>query len=252
MFADERRAAIAELVNKNGSVTVSQLMEAYGVSIETVRRDLEYLEKKMLLKRVYGGAISGKGMQKISQLSERLTENREKKQKLCLTAMQFIEENDVIFIDSGSTPIELAKLIRDHIKHATVIINSPEIFEILSANEGLELIVAGGKYLAAEKAFYGAVTVDTIRSLHAYKAFIFPTSVNPDCIGADHYEFVDIQRAFIGAADQVFVLADSSKFNMNSLYSVSPLNRDFTLVTDNELSEDLFESYKKNGIKIIK
>ena len=63
---------------------------------------------------------------------------------------------------------------------------------------------------------------------------------------------MDIQRAFISAADKVFVLVDSSKFNMNSLYSVSPLSKNFTLVTDNELCEDILESYKKNGIRIIK
>lgn len=252
MFADERRNAIVELVNKNGSITVSQLMDTYGVSIETVRRDLEYLEKKLLLKRVHGGAISGKGMQKISQLRERLSENIEKKQKLCRTAMQFVSENDVIFLDSGSTPIELAKLIRDNIKHAVIITNSPELLEILSANSGLELILTGGKYYVQEHALYGTLAVDSIKALHAHKAFVFPTSVNLSGIGADHYEFVDIQRAYIQSADKVFILADSTKVNKSALHMVSALQESFTVITDDELAETIYSTYKKNGIKIIK
>ena len=101
MFANERRVKIAEMLERRSSVTVAELTDAFQVSLETIRRDLEYLERQGALKRVHGGAITVRKMQSYSSLSARVTEHREEKRRLALAAIPYIREGDCISLDFG-------------------------------------------------------------------------------------------------------------------------------------------------------
>ena len=87
MFANERRIQITEMLNRRSSVTVTELTDTFQVSLETIRRDLEYLEKQGALKRVHGGAITVHKMQSYTSLSSRVSEHREEKRKLALASL---------------------------------------------------------------------------------------------------------------------------------------------------------------------
>ena len=108
MFANERRIQITEMLNRRSSVTVNELTHTFRVSLETIRRDLEYLEKQGALKRVHGGAVTVHKMQNYTSLSFRVSEHREEKRKLALASLPFIQEEDRIALDTGSTSFELA------------------------------------------------------------------------------------------------------------------------------------------------
>ena len=111
MFANERRIQITEMLNRRSSVTVNELTDTFQVSLETIRRDLEYLEKQGALKRVHGGAVTVHKMQNYISLSSRVSEHREEKRKLALASLPFIHEEDRIALDTGSTSFELASLL---------------------------------------------------------------------------------------------------------------------------------------------
>lgn len=253
MFASERRLKITEMLKVKSSVTVSELMTLFGVSIETVRRDLEYLEKNQALKRVHGGAVSNQKMKMAARLEERTSENRELKGQLARKALQYIREDDMIVIDSGSTAMELAPLLKDHFRRLKIATNSPEVFAALCDVEGFDMIQIGGQYLREEKAFYGHMALETIKRLHFTKAFIFPSTISLRYgIGLFHHELFDIQRGLIEHSDEVFILADSSKFETPATIKVCDLSTSFHIITDSKLSDHVFSLYKNKSLNIIK
>lgn len=132
MFANERRIQITEMLNRRSSVTVTELTDTFQVSLETIRRDLEYLEKQGALKRVHGGAITVHKMQSYTSLSSRVSEHREEKRKLALASLPYIREGDRIALDTGSTSFELASLLCERYSRLTIVTNSLEVFQILS------------------------------------------------------------------------------------------------------------------------
>jgi DeoR/GlpR family transcriptional regulator of sugar metabolism len=252
LFANERYEKILKILNQKASVTVSELMKLFGVSIETVRRDLEYLEQQNALTRVHGGAISCKKVDSFFSLCTRITEHKQQKLRLSKTACKFIKENDVIAIDSGSTAMELAAAIKQVFNHLTVVTNSPEVLNFLSEKESFTLIQTGGQYLKEEQAFYGHITQDAIRHLHFQKAFIFPSAISlQQGAGVFVHDLVDVQKAYMQNADEVFILADSSKFETSAVIKLCDLFS-YHLITDDELSDEIYNIYKDNHIDIIR
>ena len=250
LFANERHEKIIKIINQKSSVTVSELMKLFGVSIETIRRDLEYLEQQNALERVHGGAICCKKVNPFSSLNSRIAEHKE--QKLCLskTACKFIIENDVIAIDSGSTAMEFASVIKKSFNSLTVVTNSPEVLNFLSEKENFTFIQIGGQYLKEEQAFYGHIAEDAIRNLHFQKAFIFPSSISlQQGAGVFVHELVNVQKAYMQNADEVFILADSSKFETSATIKLCGLVSR-RLITDNELSDEIYDIYKDNHVDI--
>lgn len=252
MFANERYEKILKITNEKSSVTVSELMKLFGVSIETVRRDLEYLEQQNALKRVHGGAVSCKKFHSFSSLGNRMTENKEEKLYLSKTASAFIKENDIIAIDSGSTAIELATVLKQSFRCLTIVTNSPTVLNLLSENDGFTLIQIGGQYLKNEQAFYGHIAEDAIQRLHFHKAFIFPSAISlQQGVGVFVHELFNVQKAYMQNADEVFILADSSKFETYAPIKLCHLSS-YHLITDNKLSKEIYDLYKKNHIDIIR
>ncbi|GJM78807.1 DeoR family transcriptional regulator [Paenibacillus sp. HMSSN-139] len=252
MFANERRQIIVDLLEEKPSVTVSELMKKFSVSIETVRRDLAYLEKKHALQRVHGGAVSAQKMMTFANLETRMTENIILKQQLAQTALTFIREHDVLALDTGSTANELIPLLKENFRHLTMVTNSPDLFHKLCDVPGFELIQIGGQFLRRERAFFGHLAVDMIQRLHFSKAIIFPSAVSlKHGIGVFVHELFDIQRAMMQQADEVLILADSSKFETTATIKLCDHSPSHTLITNRNLSEELYNLYIKNDIHIV-
>ncbi len=166
MFADERRAKIAEMIGRNHSVTTGELTALFQVSLETVRKDLESMEKQGLLKRVHGGAVTVRQMQSYRNLAVRSGARQPEKHAVALAACSHICEGDFIALDTGSTAIELAKILAGRFDSLTVLTNSLEIFHIFSETKTNRIILTGGCFQPEEKSFYSHLTVDMIRQFH--------------------------------------------------------------------------------------
>lgn len=251
MLANERMNFICAMLKKNGAVTTAQIGKELNVSIETVRRDFLALEKENKLMRVHGGAVSPSENAERGSLPERLEMNRDGKRMLSKRACRFINEGDIISVDCGSTAVELAEVLADSFSRLTVVTHSLDVFERLQEKSGFKLIIAGGKYLREERAFYGSVTAEAYRLLHCDKTFIMPAAVSLK-MGICNYsdKFMQLQRQMLDNADKAFVLADSEKLEKSALYKMSPLGPQFTLVTDLPLSGELSRLYRENGIPI--
>lgn len=249
MFAKERQDKIYEMIQKNGAITTSHLVEIFGVSIETIRRDLMNMEQNGQLSRVHGGAVAKGNMKPFLDLEERNKEYSKEKENLAFKAVEFISEGDIIGIDAGSTAVFLAEAIRKRFSKLTVITYSLDVFQILC--ESFSAILCGGQYKQKENAFYGPLALDTIEKLHIQKMFLCPSAVSLEHGICDYQsELFQVQRQMMKSSDNVFVLADSSKFEKKALLKLEDMQSDYCYITDYRLSEEIRKLYQENNIKI--
>lgn len=252
MFANERMAYICKLLQKKGAITTAQISEDLNVSIETVRRDFLTLEEQDRLVRVHGGAVSHAISIERHSLKERTGMNSVEKRILSEAACDFVSEDDIIAIDTGSTGSEFAEILLNRFEHLTVITHSLDVFEHLQQKSSFEIILVGGTFLSNERAFCGITAVETYKMLHVDKTFIIPDAISIKN-GISNYDdsLVAIEKQMLESADNVFVLADSDKFEKTALYRLSPMNSCYTFVTDSGISEELKTLYKENGINVV-
>ncbi len=253
MLVNERYNLIKDRLRKSGAITVSELISEFGVSAETVRRDLLALEKSGILSRVHGGAIAQAHLKPAGDFSARLDEHRAEKSELSLRAAELIREGDIIAVDSGTTAVEFAEVLKSLAIHFTVITHSLAVFNVISGCENIETILIGGTYDKTENAFWGHLTHEALRRLHASKVFIFPTGISLALGVFDfHLNLTDIQHTLLEISDKVIILADSSKFEKTSLVRLCDVSPEHIYVTDSELPESIFELYKENNLTILK
>ena len=147
--------------------------------------------------------------------------------------------------------MEFAEILSLRFKELTVITHSLDVFERLQNKSGFKNILVGGIYLPDEKAFCGLPAVEAYKILHCDKAFITPAAISLKNGLSDCGErLMTVERHMIESADEIFVLADSDKFEKTALYRLAPISSRFTLVTDSGLSEELKSLYKENGITV--
>jgi len=251
LFAENRQDKIYELIEEYGAVTTAALVNEFGVSVETIRRDLLTMEEKGLLKRVHGGAVGVLKMKPFSSLKERNKEFSREKKTLSVNAAGFIEEGDIIAVDEGSTAISFAHILKERFSSLTIVTHSLDVFNILCNHKDFEVILCGGHFLKEENAFYGELALEALRKVHVQKAFIFPSAVSIEFGICDYgHELYQMQKQMLGMADQVYILADSSKFETKALLKIDDMRTEYYYITDDLLSVGLKKLYRENDIKI--
>jgi len=251
MLAKERQTLIYQILQKNGAVTASTLVSSLDVSLETIRRDLLAMEKQGLLNRVHGGAVTSGNMQPIVSLKQRHQEHQQAKQELAQKVLPFIEEGDIIGLDSGSTAIAVAQALKTVFTKLTVVTYSSDVFDLLKGHADYRLILCGGHYLKNENAFYGPLALETLKHLHMQKAFIFPSSVSLEYgIGNTLQELHLMQQQLLHNADHVYILADSSKFEKHALLKISDMKQEYCYITDNALPVEFKKLYTENNYRL--
>ena len=253
MLAIERQNAIRNLVRETGSVTLSELVAMFGVSSETIRKDLLTLEKTGILSRTHGGAISTAKKGIFIPLKERKTDHLPEKQELCGYAIRHIRNGDTIAIDEGSTATELAKQIVCTFSKLTIATHSLEVFEILAQNPGFDLILFGGTFDREEMAFYGRQTLAAVGQHHFDKCFLFPSGVSLQYGLMDYLsDFLDVQDAYIAHSTQTYILAYSDRFEKPARVKLRDVDPGFIYITDSRLPPEIVARYEQHHIKIIK
>lgn len=251
MFANERQDQIYDMIQKNGAVTTSTLVDFFGVSIETIRRDLLTMEHNGRLTRVHGGAVTKCGMKPFKELKERNKEFGKQKYELSIRAAEFISNGDIIGVDSGSTAVSFAEVLKEKFSKLTVVTHSMDVFEMLSNHKDFSVILCGGHYLREENAFYGELTLDMLNSLHIQKAFVFPSAVSFEYGIYDYQkDLYQIQKQLLKSSDEIFILADSSKFEKTSLFRLNNMTPEYVYITDHLLQDEIVKLYEENSIRI--
>ena len=252
LLAQDRYQKILSILEKEGSVKATTLIKLFNVSMETIRRDLEHLEKECLLKRVYGGAVVDKINTKQVSFVERESEFINEKRELAELALRYISEGQSIALDNGTTNLEIAKCLKNKFQKLVVLTNSLMIINELIDMDKYTLILCGGIIKKDEFAVIGNLAVDNIGKFHIDTAFIGVSgiSINEGLTDYD-IEELQIQKKMIEVSQQVVILADSSKFDAISLLKVCDIDKIDMIITDSNLNPKVLDKYTKYGIEII-
>jgi DeoR/GlpR family transcriptional regulator of sugar metabolism len=247
----ERHERIIKLINTNRMVKVTDLMKEFDVSIETVRRDLEFLEKKGYLKRVYGGAIpnSPKGIE--PAYTSREVSHLTEKTAIAEKVLELVEDRDTIAIDLGTTTLEAAKKLVSK-KGLTVLTNSMPIATELIANQSFKVFLLGGQLRNGEFATSGALSVDFLSHFRVDKAIIGPGGVTAkNGITDYHFEEAQVRKKMIDIADTVIAVADYSKIGVSAFTQVCELNEVDVIVTDWNVSQKALQELRTEKTQVI-
>lgn len=251
MLAVERKNSILGLLQSDGRVVVSELAEKFDVSEETIRRDLEKLERDGLVQKSYGGAVLNENAQSDMPLAVRKRTNVIGKQKIAELVSRYVPDNSSIMLDSSSTALFIAKRIKDR-KNMVVITNSLEILVELKDRKEWKIFSSGGQLGEDSLALVGSQADKMISSFHVDSAII-------SCKGFDiNKGFTDsndmhasTKRTMLENCEKRVLAVDSSKFNRIAFNVVGTLSDIDVLVTDVKPAADWLEKFRQYGVKCL-
>ena len=226
MKTGARREQILHLIHTQNRVDVSELSKQFGVCMETIRRDLDVLEKNHEIKKVHGGAIKPKTYSMQEYLFESRVEDRSKeKDAIAKTAADYIKNGDVIALDSGSTVLAMVPYLKE--KYVTIVTNSIPIVNFLVKHNLNHLndrvIFLGGEFNRRSLSVYGELSIQILEQIHISKAFLSSQGFTVT-EGLTNYSMREsmFSRALINRSEKSFLLLDDSKVNIDSFYSIAP------------------------------
>jgi DeoR/GlpR family transcriptional regulator of sugar metabolism len=251
MLPNQRRDKILELIREDGHAKVLDLSRIFKVTEVTIRQDLERLEKDGYIIREHGGAFLKDIDMNVRNFILQNQDNLAEKMTIARKAVEFIHEGDSIILDSGSTTTEIAKLINGY-KNLTVITNALNIALILGAQAGINVIVTGGEFKAPTLSLTGQKAADFFQNLHVDKLFLATAGIALKS-GLTYPGISDIcvKRAMIESANEIYLVADSTKIGKNSFASLGALSLINYLITDSKIKSEDIEWLKTYDVKFI-
>ena len=251
MLANQRRDKIFELIREDGQAKVTDLSRIFKVTEVTIRQDLERLENEGFIVREHGGAYLKNIDMNVRNLQLQAQGNMIEKMAIARKAVEFIHDGDTIILDSGSTTTEISKIISGF-KNLTVITNALNIALILGAQTGINVIVTGGEFKAPTLSLTGQKAADFFQNLHVDRLFLATAGIALRS-GLTYPGISDIcvKRAMIESADEIYLVADSTKIGKNSFASLGALSLINYLITDSNITKEDIEWLNSNDIKFI-
>ena len=247
MITEERHQLIITELKQKGSVKVSDLVERFNISESTIRRDLVFLENLNYLKRVHGGAVNVKNKFVESSYNEKAAQNSHEKDAIAKYAAALVEDGDSIYIDSGTTTFEMIKYLAG--KKIMVVTNGLSNVESLIEYD-IPCFVLGGKVKRNTKAVVGYEAITTLNRYRFDKCFMGANGVHSmHGFTTPDPEEAMIKENAIKASNDIFVLADGSKFGEVSFTRFAELN-DAKIITN--LEDDLNRYHEKTTVKVVK
>lgn len=252
VFALERQKKILEMLERDGSVSVSNLSSVLDVTEETVRRDLEKLEKQECLRRTHGGAMPMEESTYEASLEKRKLINVEAKQKMAVEASKYIASGDTIFLDASTTTFFMAREIKK-MKNVTVITNSLRIITELSGCESIKVIAVGG-ICSANQSFVGSLAEKTIEENYfANKMFLSSKGITADLgILESNEQECGIKQKMIQNSKVRYYLCDKSKIGSIGFVKLINFDKIDYIITNTDPDENLKQKLEESETKLIR
>jgi DeoR family fructose operon transcriptional repressor len=251
MYAAERQQRIIAVARRDGRVEVSALADELGVTTETVRRDLNALERRGSLRRVHGGAIPVERLEVEPSLATRSGRLTEVKRRIAARALDQLPSGGSIILDSGTTTRAVAELLPPDLD-LTVLTNSLSAASVLATHPGVSLYLLGGRVRGQTGAAVGDWTVRALTDVVVDVAFIGTNgfSVARGLTTPDQSEAL-VKRAMVASARTAIVLSDSSKAGDAHLHRFAELGDIDILITDTYLDDDVAAEIRAAGPDVV-
>lgn len=251
MFALERQKIIIDTLKNDGAVWVSKLSEDLGVTEETVRRDLEKLEKQELLLRTHGGAIPiDEGNHEMS-LEKRKKLNMDSKMLLAKEAVNHIASGDTIFLDASTTTFYIAKELKA-MKDITIITNSIRVINELAGIPYLKVIGVGG-FVSNNQSFVGTQAQKAITENYFANKMFFSSkgvTINAGILESNDYE-CEIKQCMLKNTEKKYYIFDKSKIGRVGFAKLAKLEDIDCFITEKELNSEYVKLFRDLDKKLI-
>ena len=249
MLKAERHKYIMTKLIEDQKVITADLALDLDLSEDTIRRDLNDLDDKNLLKKVYGGAILT--VEKPSDVFDIVITAEEEKRKIVSKALSLLHDGQVIIMSGGSTNLVFAKLIPSELK-ATIYTYSLPIAMQLSQHPNIDLIFIGGKMQKNAMVTIGMDVIQVLSKIKADICFIGASSINlKQGLTEVGYEVSIVKKAMIDSSDKVVSMFASNKLNTKMPHIVCDINQLSTIVTELDPEDSRLEEYRKLGVSIL-
>ena len=249
--ADDRHVQMIALLRERGYCSVIEMSSILNVSQMTIRRDLRLLQEKQIVEITHGGARFIASESTEPHFDVRTHEHLAAKQAIGKRAAElFVEEGDVIGIDSGSTALEVARNLPN--VPLTVVTQSLPVATIVAQNKMHQLIMLGGVLQSSSNYFYGSQAIDALHGLYINKLFLATSGLLiPEGLSSSYLSDAEIKQAMISSSRKVILCMDSSKIGCVFLARFAPLNAIDALITDDDIADENREVLRKQHIQVI-
>ncbi|MDF2725925.1 MAG: transcriptional regulator, DeoR family [Paenibacillus sp.] len=255
MIAVLRRNKIKEMLLEERSVKVAELVKEFNVSEETIRRDLNQLEREGFVEKNYGGAILVEELQQVMMVippvQQRKLQFFDEKDAIGKRAAELVEASQSIIMDSGSTTWCIARHLKG-IPDLMVVTNGLNVAEECSQHDDSSIILIGGKLIKKSMSLVGPQAELEIQKYNAHIAFLGTSgiSLKKGFTSSDLYE-AQVKRSMIAAGQKVVIVADHSKFDRQALVSFSTFQDVDTLITSELVDPTILREIENMGIEVI-
>lgn len=250
MFKEDRHNNILKLINQQGSVKTTELQKIFNTTRQTIHNDLDYLDQKGKLKKVYGGAILQTKSEEPS-VDHRRVQNRIDKNVIGRVAASFVNEKDTVFLDVSTTVYAMFPYLLDF-KDLTIITTSIEVAYTLGKQTSFEIHLVGGQVRNKDLGCVGSSTIQMLKDIYVDKSF-FGTGGISLSAGLTDYHFSDsnVRKIMISNSTENFLLFDVSKIDVITISKFANLTDIDNFISYN-LTDELFLNYfSEEGLNLI-
>ena len=245
----ERWERILSRLNNDVTVRISTLAEQFGVTTETIRRDIDALTEKGLVSRTYGGAAST-SLTAEPNLSQRRSRNIAERQRIAQLAVSLIEPGDVLMIDSGSTTYQFARALAAYPVELTVLTNCLPVAQSLGGLTGFRVMLCPGTYSETENSVYGQETTAFLNRFHANKAIIGAGGITDTNVTDADAEASWVKRKMIEQSKRTLLLLDHSKFGNRMFENVCLLSDIEDIIVDRGPPEPIMRALRSAPVHV--
>ncbi|BBA96607.1 putative DeoR family transcriptional regulator [Actinacidiphila reveromycinica] len=243
----QRRRELSDHVLAEGSVSASDLAERFGVSLMTIYRDIDELEREGILRKFRGGVTVQPSGVFESNVAFRKKTMRAEKEAVAAKAAALVEPGMSVMVDDSTTALELARLLPG-VEPLTVVTNFLEVLNLLSDERGLHLMALGGDYDRLHDSFLGVPCVEAVEALRVDLCFVSTSSVYGNHAYHQEQRIVAVKRAMLKAADRSVLMIDHSKLGRTALHRLAPLSTFDLVVIDDRTPPDVLRSLDESGV----
>lgn len=231
MYLPPRHAEIIRLAKDNGRVLVEELSAHFGVTPQTIRKDLNELCDRRLLSRIHGGALFPSGIENV-QYEARRKIAADEKDAIGRAAAKIIPDNASLFVNIGTTTEAVSNALLDH-KGLMVITNNINVANRMRVYPSIEVVIAGGVVRGSDGGIVGEAAVDFIRQFKVDYAVIGTSAIDHDGALLDFdFREVKVAQAILANARHVILVADSTKFERTAPVRIGHISQVNTFITD--------------------
>ena len=253
MFLEERQAKILAMLERDGKVLVKELAEIFGVTEDSIRKDLSSMELEGKLKRTYGGAVTIEEKLQMTEAQRRRISDVEAKRKIAAVAVKLIQPQDLTFIDISTISIAIAQILEKTDTNYKILTNMVDVLVMLARNPKIDLFFAGGQINRSRDGFSDVLNLEFISNFRPDISFVGASGVDIKKNSLTTRNAADgIQKArMIELSKNSYIIAESRKIGVEGNYRFATLDKVTGIITEGKLSDKLSEAAEKLGVKII-